>query len=205
VPDILCRKEGLKGPCDHIPGHAGPRIPHGEHDIITWLDFDILCRVRFIQRHIRRFDGEMTAPGHGIARIDGQIEDRIFDLGGIRDRLPKTGSGKRAHCDVLSECPLQYGRHTRRDLVQVERPRLKWLFAREGQHALGELSATLWMRRFIISDLLTMEISGIRTHTDVCRTIFPSLKATNKWSNQRADISRDATPTCRPGPWNCRA
>src|SRR5260370_12862251 len=85
----------------------------------------------------------MTALGHGVTRIDRQIQDRILDLGWLRDRLPETLGGGRLYGNVLSEYPLQHGRHTRHDIIQIERPRLKRLLAREGQHALRELSSAL--------------------------------------------------------------
>jgi len=42
--------------------------------------------------HVGGFDAETAAVPHGIARIDNQIENRIFELIGIAERRPQSGS-----------------------------------------------------------------------------------------------------------------
>jgi len=46
---------------------------------VVWIDAHILCS-----------ESEDSAVGHGIARIDAQVEQHLMQLGGIADQRPCT-------------------------------------------------------------------------------------------------------------------
>ena len=41
--------------------------------------------------------------GHRIARVDGEVDDRLFDLHGVGEDLPQVGVGLRGDSDVLAD------------------------------------------------------------------------------------------------------
>ena len=90
---------------------------------------------------VRGLDHELAAARHRVARVDGEIEDHVFDLRGIDQRRPQAVAERKLDRDILAERALQDRGGARDDLVEVDVARLQRLLAREGEHALGELRA----------------------------------------------------------------
>ena len=81
----------------------------------------------------RNFDSERAALGHGIARVDGEIEQHLLHHAGIslhQGRLRKVIQLQR---DVLAENARQHFGHVRDDFIQVEAARLHDLAAAESE------------------------------------------------------------------------
>ena len=63
-----------------VRGNADPGIPDGDGHMIALSS-------AVIEDNIAGLDGHRTAVRHGIARIDGQVDQRRFEFGGVnRDR-----------------------------------------------------------------------------------------------------------------------
>ena len=100
--------------------------------------------------HVAGFDHEAAAVGHGVARIDGQVEDCVLELGGIGKRRPEIFRQGRLQDDMLAQRPLQDGSDALDGGIQIKDARLQRALAGEGEQPLNELCAAL--RRLV--DLL---------------------------------------------------
>ncbi len=91
-----------------------------------------------IQPPVGRREGERAAIGHGVAGIEGQVEQGIFKLAGVDDGLGQVLSQHGVHLDGFAKgAPQQVG-HPPHQLVQVDRFRLQGLAPREGQQAVDK-------------------------------------------------------------------
>ena len=60
-----------------------------------------------VDKHIGGFDGELAAVRHRVARVDGQIDERRFEVIGVDLDPPEAGSPDSLDVDRLAERPLQ--------------------------------------------------------------------------------------------------
>ena len=83
--------------------------------------------------HLHVCTRKLAAPGHGIARIDGQIQDHLLDLSGIGFHRSELRIGRERILDVLADQAREHLAHFGDDGVQVDHARLQHLHAAEGQ------------------------------------------------------------------------
>ena len=88
-------------------------------------------------------DGQDAAGRHGIARIDGEIEQRRLELVRIGHHTVESEREAGFDGDLRPERALQQVAHAARQLDQVDRPQVELLPPREGQHALRQGGAAL--------------------------------------------------------------
>ena len=75
---------------------------------------------------------DSSAARHGIARIDDEIHDDLLDLCGIGLYFADTFVGVRDHLDVFVHQAAKKFVQIEDYAIQVDRFRLKYLFAAEG-------------------------------------------------------------------------
>jgi len=63
-------------------------IRYSQHHVLTGRDA-VVADVSIVKKSISRFNRQFASSIHGIPRIDGQVEQRIFDLSGINKGIPK--------------------------------------------------------------------------------------------------------------------
>ena len=54
-------------------------------------------------RHVARADGERAAVGHGVARIDGQVDDHLVELRLVGLDVPEVAAGQDLELDLLAQ------------------------------------------------------------------------------------------------------
>ena len=81
--DILGGEEGLEDAIEGGRVHSGSGVGDGEHGVAAGLGMLVSRKVDLIERNFSGFDDEAAAFGHGVAGIDAQVHDDLFDLGGI--------------------------------------------------------------------------------------------------------------------------
>ncbi len=81
----------------------------------------------------------MAAAGHGIARVEDEVEERGLDLVGIGQGRPQLGGELLADLDMLAHGTMQQVVHADDDLIEVDRLRAQLLAAREGEELLRQL------------------------------------------------------------------
>ncbi len=63
--------------------HARTVIAHGNHDIITGIETDMVPAIGFIKKNIGGLNGDLPNPFDGIPGIDAQVCKNLVHLGGI--------------------------------------------------------------------------------------------------------------------------
>ena len=131
------REEGVEGLCDDLRRHACARIGNRDEHILPGLD-RVFLGVSVIDKSVQGLDREPAAARHCIARVDGEIEDRVLKLRRIRLDLPQTGGEHGLDFDLLAERAGEQFAHAGDQLVDDQRLGRKRLLARERQKPLRE-------------------------------------------------------------------
>jgi hypothetical protein len=90
-------------------------------------DVGMQRRVAPIERGVRHLDGHRSALGHGVARIDRQVEDGVLELAGVDLGVPRLGGDVELDGDALAErMAQQVGQvaHQAGDIGRLRRQRL---------------------------------------------------------------------------------
>ncbi len=82
------------------------------------------ANIRRVQLDVDRFDRELTAVGHGVASIDGQVHEHLFDLPLIGQDAAGVGCRQGGQFDVFTDQPRQHALRSGDDLAQVDDLRL---------------------------------------------------------------------------------
>ena len=85
-----------------------------------------------------RLDDQPAALGHGVARIDGEVENGILDLAGVDAHGPQAGGQGRAYMDGLADRAAKQVHHAEDLLVQVDDGGLELSLSGEAEEAAGE-------------------------------------------------------------------
>src|SRR5688572_26017733 len=75
----LCREKGVDGLGQHLLRHSGSGIAHGQADVLP-RGSALVIGSGFLHVHVRGFDEEPAAGGHGIPGVDRQIDQHILHL-----------------------------------------------------------------------------------------------------------------------------
>ena len=120
APFLLRREERIEGMGHDIRRHAGARIGQGQHHILPRGHLHMLGGIRTVEIGIARLDGELAAFGHGVARVDGHVEDGVLDLGGIDEGVPEPAGDDCLDLDMLAEAAPQHVGHLPDQPAEVE-------------------------------------------------------------------------------------
>src|SRR5690606_36164226 len=80
---ILGREEGLEDAASSLGIHAGPCIAHREHHVWPRAHRAVSLDVLDIEIDVGGLDGKLSAMGHGITRIHGEVHDHLLELARI--------------------------------------------------------------------------------------------------------------------------
>ena len=147
-------EERLEYPLPDLGRHAGPGIRDGQGDIGARLQFGRLT----FHRHQPGVDDEMAALGHGVARVDRQVQQGVLDLTRIGHHHRDARSQPRLDADLLAQAAAQQVDHAVDQGVQVDRLGVQGLPPPEGEQAAGELGAE---RRRLLGLLQNLAVVGV--------------------------------------------
>ena len=88
-PSGLVVKNGSNALLDHLRRHAGAGIADRQHHVLSRGHLGMRRGVGIVEMRVRRFDGQLAAVRHRIARIDREIEQHVLELVGVHPRLPQ--------------------------------------------------------------------------------------------------------------------
>ena len=138
-----------------------PAVPddqaHARPDGVT------LVELKLSRGDLGELDGERAARRHRVARVHGQIEKDLFDLGRVRLDRRRVGGRPHVQLDVLADQALEDGLETLHELVQVEDARLQHLLAAQGQELPGERGCAIRRVRDQV-DIAPLRILGGELH-----------------------------------------
>ena len=130
-------EQGLEDACPDIGGHADAGVADGQQDIGAGAGV-IGLGIGFVERDIVGHDGEPAAFGHGVAGVDGQVQDHLLHLPRIDlDRFQCRGEDG-GQQDVVADQAAQHLLRVAHSDVEVEDLRLHRLLAAERQQLAGQ-------------------------------------------------------------------
>ena len=100
-PTSLVVKNGSNALRDHLRRHARAGVADDDADILPGGDLGI-GGVGLVEKGIRRFDRELAAVGHGVARIDREVEQRASRAGRRRRRSSRARRRARSRSRMVS-------------------------------------------------------------------------------------------------------
>ena len=86
LPTSLVVKKGSNTLSSRCGGNSGAGVADGDHDVVAGRDLAVHAGVVFVEIDVAGLERELAAVGHGVARVQGQIEDRGGELVGIDQR-----------------------------------------------------------------------------------------------------------------------
>jgi len=95
--------------------------------------------VLVVQRDARRLDAQPAAAGHGVAGVDGEVQEYLLELTGVGVHRAGGGIERRGELDVFAEQPPQHAVHVGDHGIDVEHLGSEHLAATERQQLSGEL------------------------------------------------------------------
>src|SRR5262249_48693558 len=96
----------------------------------------------FIEHLVLRFERELSALGHGVARVNRKVEQCRGELGGVDKGGPRILVQANLDLDVLAERGPEELLSIDDERVDIRFARLQRLLARKGKKASGELRPT---------------------------------------------------------------
>src|SRR6476619_7335379 len=85
--DPLGSEERIERLADHLVAHSRSGVANGEPDVLARSHL-IAAWISTADAHIRGSDRQLPALGHGVARVDRQVEQGVFELPRVRAHNP---------------------------------------------------------------------------------------------------------------------
>ena len=128
--DCLGGLERIEGPLDDLRRHASPGVGDGNQHMLAGSYLRVSRCVGLVQKRVGGLDGKVTAVGHGVSRVDAEVEDGVLKLGGVGVRGPHPAGQDRLHLQLLPDRAPQKLRHVSDELVGVDGLRRQRLLAK---------------------------------------------------------------------------
>ncbi len=103
----------------------------------------MLFVVALVEEHVCGGNADGAATRHRVLGVDRQVENRIFELAGIRECAREVGIEQDPDVDLLAQRALHQLAHSGDELVAVDLDRIKRLAPPKGEQALGEFGTAL--------------------------------------------------------------
>ena len=135
---IFGRKKWLKNSTDRSRIHSITGIFHRQADVRTKLRFGIACPTGFVDFDACGCEGKLAAVGHGIASIQRQVHDDLFNIAGISENRREIGSQLHIKGDVFPDQSPQHRNRLLHNLIECERSPLNDLLSAIGEKLAGQ-------------------------------------------------------------------
>ena len=114
-----------------------------DDDVLPRVQAVVVPAIVVVEIGVAGFDRQLAAVGHGVARVEREIEDAGLELRRVDLDGPQAGAADRLELDGLAERAHQKVGHADDELVGVDRARVERLPAREGEQPLRQLRGAL--------------------------------------------------------------
>src|SRR4051812_20704443 len=78
--DFLGGEKGFEYSIEKFGGNSGAAVADGNHDIIADRDLAMHARIIFVEKDVAALERELAAVGHGVAGVQGKVQDRGGEL-----------------------------------------------------------------------------------------------------------------------------
>ena len=136
-PDRLGGEEGIEGLGDHLGRHAAAVVGHREGDVFARFQVADPGHAR-IQRPVGGLDEDATALGHGVAGIDAEVEQGVFQLRRIDQGRPQLAAGHHLDLDRRTHRAADQVFHAGHQAIDVGGLGIQRLPAGKGQQPVGQ-------------------------------------------------------------------
>ena len=119
--------------------HADAAVGDAEQDVRARHHGWMLAGVRFVEDDVARLDGEAAAVGHGVARVDGEVQDHLLELARVGAHGGEIGSERGGELNVLADQPPQHRLQVGDDGIELEQLGREHLAAAVGEQLPGEV------------------------------------------------------------------
>ena len=101
--DVLGGEEGLEDFVEHIGGNADAGVGDVDFDVASRFGADVERGVLLVDHAVSDADDEVASVGHGVARVDAEVEEHLVHLGGVAHDGPDVVGDDEFQSDVLGE------------------------------------------------------------------------------------------------------
>ena len=105
--------------------HPAPRVADRDDDVPSGRNRIVRGRERRVESHIGQLDRQAAASGHGVAGIDGEIQENLLDLPGVRLHAAERRGLHDDDLDVLADQAPQHLLRVGDDRAEIEDARLQ--------------------------------------------------------------------------------
>ncbi len=137
------RKKRLEHPNSRGLVHANPRVGDREHHILSGLHPGMFSQRIGVEQDIGGANGQSASGGHGVAAIDHQVHDGLFELTGVRLDGGQLRVERCRQIDVFADQPTDHLFEIADQAVQVQLDRGQDLLAAEGQQLPRQIAGAL--------------------------------------------------------------
>ena len=121
-----------------------PVSPTQTTDVVAGVDLLLAEPLLRLDDLVGRGDRERAALGHRIAGVDREVQDRILELVGIRQRRARPRGQVDRKPDLLAQRPAQQLLHAADQLIDVDRLGIERLAPGERQQPMRQRRARDW-------------------------------------------------------------
>ena len=130
--------ERLAGAGDDLGRHPGAGVADGHGDVAAGRQVVPEGGVGLVDLGVGGLDGQGPAAGHGVAGVDGEVDQDLLDLAGVGGDGGQVAGQVGGELDVLAEGPLEQLADVGDEVVEVQDAGLDDFPAGEGQQLAGQ-------------------------------------------------------------------
>jgi hypothetical protein len=145
-------KKGSSTRSRTFPRHSRTGVADRDLHVLTGDQFLGAPAVRLVEKGVAGCDRQLAAFRHGVAGIDGEIEDGGLQLDRIGFDLPQAVGGHDVQSDRLAERATQEIGEAVKERIDAEGFWIKRLLARKHQQALGDCRGPLSAAHGVVDD-----------------------------------------------------
>jgi hypothetical protein len=124
LPKRLGGEERLEGARPDGVVHASAGVSHGDLDIVAGLGVVLAGHIRLREVYVLRADYESASVRHGVARVDGEVEQRALKLVRVAQHRPDTIAHAQLDRDLGSDRALDHVSHALDERIGLDGARL---------------------------------------------------------------------------------
>ena len=143
LANFLGGEERIKHLVEYGRRDAGPGVADRDHRVGSRGDFAVSFGIGFVEMHVAGFEGQFSPIRHGIARIDGKVDDRRGELTRVDQCRPGVFLKHRFDLDLLAKRRPEQPGGADDQLIDINRAWVQRLLAGEGQKTLRQFGAAL--------------------------------------------------------------
>ena len=118
---------------DHVALAASDAGSTGKRNAVADRRLRMRLRISVVEMAIGGLDGQHAALRHRVAAVDAEVQDRVFELIGITNAIPKTRGEHCLHVQVRAHRPADQLFHAADQRVHVHERGLQCLPTGKGQ------------------------------------------------------------------------